>query len=124
MVVANRSAGDSASLTAIGDGLIAGDWHEAAHICYLLSPLTAPFGGIDTPTVRFTLLGAKSPRASSSYLTDLDSLALTEIYEFAHCLTPVAKGQEPFNGIPHLQAYRLAHAYLLAEMGDTQKAQK
>lgn len=124
MVVANRSAGDSASLTAIGDGLLAGDWHEAAHICYLLSPLTSSFGGIDTPNVRLTLLGSKSPRASSEYLRDLDYLSMTEIYEFSHCLTPVVKGQEAFNGIPHLQAYRLAHAYLLAEMGDTQKAQK
>lgn len=33
-------------------------------------------------------------------------------------MVPVSKGQEPNNGFPHLQAYRLIRAYAAAEAGD------
>jgi len=33
-------------------------------------------------------------------------------------MVPVSKGQEPNNGFPHLQAYRLIRAYAAAEIGD------
>lgn len=32
IIVANRGAGESAALTAVGDGLLTGDYQEAAHI--------------------------------------------------------------------------------------------
>ncbi|KAL9938014.1 hypothetical protein V8E36_003559 [Tilletia maclaganii] len=123
-VVANRSAGDSAVLTAIGDGLLVSESIEAAHVCYLLSPQTSTIGGVDTPGARATLIGGHNPRASVLYLRDLDSILLTEVYEFAQSLLPTVKGQEAFNGLPHLQAYRLVHAITLAELGDSVRAQK
>ncbi|KAN0061669.1 hypothetical protein ACQY0O_005660 [Thecaphora frezii] len=124
VVFTNKSANDSAALTAIGDGLAVHGLVEAAHFCYVLAPATSPFGGADTAAVRMTLLGCENPTTSSRYLHDLDGIILSEILEFAQSLAPIAKGQEPFSGIPHLQAYRLIHAYRLAELGDLQRAQK
>lgn len=121
VVLANRCAGDSAALTAVGDGLLLCGRQEAAHICYLLSPRTSPVSGVDP---RMALLGAPSPMASTSYLRDLDAFILSEIYEFSHALIPPAKGQEAFPGLAHLQAYRLLHAWQLAELGEGKRAQK
>ncbi|CEH17944.1 Regucalcin gene promoter region-related protein (RGPR) [Ceraceosorus bombacis] len=124
-ILANRGvSGDSAALTAMGDGLLQGGWVEAAHICYLLSPQTAALDGVDGPAVRLTLLGAHSPAASTDYLRDLDHILLTEIYEFIGSLRPVAKGGETYPGLPHLQAFKMLHAHHLAELGDTKGAQK
>jgi len=39
-------------------------------------------------------------------------------------LVPTVKGQEPFHGIPHLQAYRFMRAVLLAEIGEIQLANR
>ena len=121
-ILANRSSGDSATLTAIGDGLKLSGWTEAAHICYLLSPATSPMEGYDGPMTRLTLLGASSPDASTSYLRDLDHIILTEVFEYALSLQPIAKGAEAYHGLAYLQPYRLVHAYLLAEMGDVKQA--
>ena len=124
LVLSNKSPGDSAALTAIGDGLVTRGLIEAAHACYLLAPQTSPLGGVDSTAVRMTLLGSPSPKVSNAYVRDLDSIIMTEILEFAQSLVPVTKGQEHYGGIPHLQAYRLLHAYQLAELGDLARAQK
>lgn len=55
---------------------------------------------------------------------DLESIMLTELAEFAFSLAPTVKGQEPFAGFPHLQAFRLYHASLLADAGHVSQAQK
>ncbi|EPQ28504.1 uncharacterized protein PFL1_03807 [Pseudozyma flocculosa PF-1] len=124
IVLSNKSINDSAALTAIGDGLAVHGLVEAAHFCYALAPATSPFGGVDVSAVRMTLLGCQSPKVSAHYLQDLDGIILTEILEFAQSLMPITKGQDAYAGIPHLQAYRLVHAYRLAELGDVQRAQK
>lgn len=49
---------------------------------------------------------------------------LTELVEFALSLAPAVKGQEPFAGFPHLQAFRLYHAGHLADAGQVSQAQK
>lgn len=49
---------------------------------------------------------------------------LTELVEFALSLVPTAKGQEPFIGFPHLQAFRLYHAFCLADSGHVSQAQR
>lgn len=90
---------------------------------YLLSPQTSPLGGV-MPTARITLLGSRSPQVFPLSLKDPDVLIFSEILEFALSLVPVPKGQEAFNGIPHLQVYRLLRATSLAEMGDIQLAVK
>lgn len=124
IVASNRSASDSAALTAIGDGLCTRGLLEAAHFCYLLSPQTSPIGGADTSGARFTLLGLSSPKASAAFVQDLDGILMTEVLEFAQGLVPAVKGQEPFPGIAHLQAYKLVHAQHLADLGEVSKAQR
>ncbi|MCO5599776.1 hypothetical protein L7F22_053883 [Adiantum nelumboides] len=125
MILANRSSSDLSHLTAIGDGLSVGGWLEGAHVCYLLSLPTSGIDGFDGPGgARLTLLGTHSPAASSAYLRDLDAIILTEVLEFALSLRIVPKGGEQFQGLPHLQAYRIIHALFLAEMGETKKALK
>ncbi|KAF9482773.1 hypothetical protein BDN70DRAFT_800853 [Pholiota conissans] len=111
----------SSALTALGDQLIANDWVEAAHVCYLLSPQTSLFGGLGSPSARLTLIGAKNP---ADVMKHPDSLTFSEILEFAMSLVPVSKGQEAFHGIPHLQAYRFIRAIQLAEVGQIQLANK
>ncbi|TKY85854.1 hypothetical protein EX895_005395 [Sporisorium graminicola] len=124
IVASNRSTSDSAALTAIGDGLCTRGLLEAAHFCYLLSPQTSPIGGADTNGARFTLLGLSSPKTSATFVQDLDGILMTEVLEFAQGLVPAVKGQEPFPGIPHLQAYKLVYAQQLADLGEVGKAQR
>ncbi|KAF7304925.1 Protein transport protein sec16 [Mycena kentingensis (nom. inval.)] len=118
------TADTSAALTALGDQLLAHQWVEAAHVCYLLSPQTAPLGGLGNPTARIVLLGSRSPQVWPSFYKDSDPAIFTEILEFALSLTPPAKGQDAFFGFPHLQAYRFIRAIGLAELGELQLASR
>ncbi|BGP16572.1 hypothetical protein JCM10213_000516 [Rhodosporidiobolus nylandii] len=122
MIVANRTAGDAAALTALGDALAANGWVAAAHVCYLLSPQTSLATGLGTPGSRIVLLGS-TPFLPDGGI-DLESVKLTELVEFALSLTPTIKGHEPFAGFPHLQAFRLYHAAVLAEQDRVAQALK
>ncbi|GAA5975728.1 hypothetical protein JCM11641_005850 [Rhodosporidiobolus odoratus] len=122
MIVANRTAGDSAALTALGDALGANGWTTAAHICYLLSPQTSLATGLGTPGSRIVLVGSAPFQVDGGL--DLESVKLTELVEFAFSLTPTTKGHEPFVGFPHLQAFRLYHAAVLADEGHIPQALK
>ncbi|TDL27490.1 hypothetical protein BD410DRAFT_818910 [Rickenella mellea] len=125
MILSSQMGPDSsAALTTLGDCLLSNHWIEAAHCCYLLSPLTSPMGGIGTPSARITLVGSQSLPQSQSFTKDEDPIIFSEIAEFALTLRGAVKGQEPFNGFPHLQAYRLVRAEMLAEMGDTVVAKR
>ena len=84
---------------------------------YLLSPQTSPVGGAGMPGVRVVLYGSPNPMVSLNAVKDPDPMIFSEIVEFALSLTPLAKGQEAFNGLPHLQPYRLLRATILAELG-------
>ncbi|TBU65725.1 Sec23-binding domain of Sec16-domain-containing protein [Dichomitus squalens] len=110
----------SQALTALGDQLVVHQWIEAAHACYLLSPQTSPIGGGS----RLTLLGSPPPSLSPTFYKDPDPIIFSEILEFATSLATPAKGQEPFNGLPHLQPYRLIRAASLAEIGHVQLANR
>lgn len=67
--------------------------------------------------MRVVLLGAESPTVSRNFEKDDDAIIFTEIAEYAYSLVPTVKGQEPYAGLPHLQAYKLIRAVRLAEMG-------
>src|SRR5882762_1978665 len=84
---------------------------------YLLSPITSPIGGIGSPSTRLVLVGSHSPHHWPAFHKDPDPVILTEITEFAMSLAVPPKGQDPFQGLPHLQAYRLIRAMSLAEIG-------
>lgn len=86
--------------------------------------MTSVLGGPSVPGVRWSLLGAQDPLQSPVAAKDLEAIILTEILEFAFSLVPVPKGQEPYIGLPHLQAYRVLHACYLADAGLHSKAQK
>ena len=74
-------------------------------------------GGLGSPSTRLVLLGSRGPHHSVNFHTDSDSFILSEIAEFAMSLATPPKGQDPFHGLPHLQAYRLIRAFSLAEVG-------
>jgi COPII coat assembly protein SEC16 len=68
------------------------------------------------------LLGLSNPLTLGSFHKQVDPIILTEVAEFALSLVPTAKGQEPFAGLVHLQAYRLIRAHQLADFGNTAEA--
>ena len=88
----------------------------------MLSPQTSPIGGIGHPSARIVLVGSQGPQTSPNFAKDPDPLIFSEIVEFALSLTPPPRGQDPYQGIPHLQAYRFVRAMALAEIGDIQLA--
>ncbi|KAH7107114.1 Sec23-binding domain of Sec16-domain-containing protein [Auriculariales sp. MPI-PUGE-AT-0066] len=102
-IVSNRVPGDSNGLTALGDTLTDHKWIEAAHVCYLLSA---------------------NPSKTHNFSKDSDPFIFSEILEYALSLAPATPGQEPFHGFPHLQSYRLLHAWQLVEMGRDKLAQR
>lgn len=76
------------------------------------------------PAARLVLYGASSPKVSPTFWKDPDPIIFSEIVEFALSLTPPAKGQEAFPGIPHLQAYKLIRAANLTELGHIELANR
>ncbi|KAG1891037.1 Sec23-binding domain of Sec16-domain-containing protein [Suillus subluteus] len=124
MISSPLSSEWSATLTALGDYLVSHQQVEAAHVCYLLSPQTSPIGGIGSPSGRIVLIGSRNPHAWPSFYKDTDPIILSEIAEFAFLLKSVTKGQEPFHGLPHLQAYKLIRASYLAEIGEIRAASR
>lgn len=114
----------STALVALGDYLLSNQWIHAAHVCYLLAGQSTLLGGVRAPSARIVLLGAPSAQSRSDFYRDPDSIILTEILEFALSLPTPVKGQETFNGLPHLQAYKLVRAWTLAEMGQVKLASR
>ena len=121
LVLGNRSPEDSKALVALGRLLSSYGRAEAAHICYILAKTPGLFGGPDDPQVSVALLGADHLQQPSDYSRDLDSILLTEVYEFAlTVLAPSGISAVP----PHLQAYKLYHAMILADCGFRNEAQQ
>ena len=135
-IYSNHSAGDDTPLTALGDQLAAKQWIEAAHCWYAFNPhldhyiltylpsylLASGLSSISGTTClapRIALFGSEQAR---SFHTDLLPVILSEVAEYGLSLTPPVKGQEPYPGLPHLQAYRLWHASCLMETGDASLA--
>ena len=110
LVMGNRSPQDEYGLVALGKLLRDYGRVEAAHICFLFAPSLVHLGGLDDSQAHFTLLGTEVLKAGGH---DLDAILLTEVYEFGLSLRSTATSQN----IPHLQAYKLYHAYVLADAG-------
>ncbi|KAH9946034.1 Sec23-binding domain of Sec16-domain-containing protein [Epithele typhae] len=124
MIMSNPMTSESsAALTALGDQMLAHQWTEAAHICYMLSPQTSPLAGLGS-TPRLTLLGSPAPTSLPLFYRDSDHIVFSEILEFAMSLAAPTKGMEQFIGFPHLQPYRLIRANNLAELGHVQLANR
>lgn len=111
LILNNRSADDEKALLAMGKLLASYGRVEAAHICYLFARSVVQFSGADDTNTHFALLGFD--HASADTVVPLDAILLTEAYEFGLMLASPATSA----ATPHLQAYKLRHAYALAELG-------
>jgi hypothetical protein len=121
LVAGNRTANDGPSLIALGRLLASYGRAEAAHTCYLFARSLAKHSGADDSESHFVLLGANHTGAEQALLgNDLDSIVLTEIYEWASSLSAPANAA---HYAPHFQAYKLIYAQVLASHGLKSKAQ-
>ncbi len=121
LILSNRTPEDGKALVSLGQLLAGYGRTEAAHICYLFAKSPALFGGPDDPQVGVVLLGADHLRQPFDYSRDLDSILLTEVYDFARTILASSSAATVS---PHLQSYKLYHAMVLAEYGNKAEAQQ
>jgi hypothetical protein len=119
LILNNRSAGDAQALVALGKLLSGFGRAEAAHVCFLFAKNAAIFSGADDPNSHFSIVGGLPATQGSDFGNDLDTILLSEVYEFSFTL-----GSPALPPVPHLQAYKLYHAQVLAEMGRQTEAQQ
>ncbi|KXS11023.1 hypothetical protein M427DRAFT_138680 [Gonapodya prolifera JEL478] len=116
LILANRTMGDSAALTGLGDQLRMFGRYFAAQICYLLSGTPWAFSGIDSPDNRVILVGTDhTDFCQKRFWESPNAVHLSEVLELASTLhnnAGIAVGS-----LPHLQAYKVAHAWSLADYG-------
>ncbi|GAB7352990.1 hypothetical protein MBLNU459_g3554t1 [Dothideomycetes sp. NU459] len=120
LIISNRSNNDVQAIASLGRLLASYGRVEAAHTCFLFAQTSVQHGGADDAKSDFVLLGADHHTQPHELAINLDSIMLTEIYEFVLSLSP-APGHSAV--IPHLQAYKLHHAFELAEHGLRNEAQ-
>ncbi|GAM83615.1 hypothetical protein ANO11243_016030 [Dothideomycetidae sp. 11243] len=120
LILSNRSTNDVQAIAALGRLLASYGRVEAAHVCYIFAGSAVRHGGLDDKETSFVLLGADHKDTSVALGSDLDSILLTEVYEYLQSLSP-QPGHAPV--IPHLQSYKLVHAYELAQHGYRTQAQ-
>ncbi|KAK5065058.1 hypothetical protein LTR84_000893 [Exophiala bonariae] len=123
LVLNNRAPGDHQALAVLGKLLEDYQRIEAAHICYLFSRSPAKpviMGGIDDAQADIVLLGADHKTRPSDFMRNQEAVILTEIYEFA--TNVLISGSTPVN-MPHLSAFKLQKAGILAENGMKSEAQ-
>ncbi|CAK7224404.1 vesicle coat component [Sporothrix curviconia] len=120
LILSNRSADDVQAINSLGDLLSGYGRAEAAHVCFLFSRSAAVFGGLDDPAANVVLLGADHKRQADSFAKETDAVLLSEVYEYGLSLS----GGSNLNAAnsPHLAAYKLQHAMVLAEYGLRDKA--
>ncbi|KAM3423682.1 Protein transport protein sec16 [Cercospora zeina] len=118
LIAGNRTPADGNSLLALGKLLSNYGRAEAAHTCFLFARVLTKHTGADDPEATFVLLGANHQRQDESFGNDLDSIILTEIYEWASSFS-----QQRAEYTPHLQPFKLKHAQELAAAGLTNQAQ-
>lgn len=120
LALSNRTSNDGQALVALGRLLSGYGRAEAAHICFIFAKVPGIFGGSDDPQAAITLLGADHAQRPFDFSRDIDSILLTEVYEFA-CTILAPSPSVTIS--PHLQAYKLYHAMMLVEHGSRADAQ-
>jgi len=119
LILNNRSDGDVSALLALGRLLAQYGRVEAAHVCFIFARPVVHLSGVDDTQADLVLIGADHRRNPLELGVDLEPVLLTEVYEFALSLS----SQGGSHVVPHLQNYKLAHAYQLAENGYRTDAQ-
>ena len=117
LILGNRSPGDAGALIALGELLSNYERAEAAHICFMFARQASVFGGLDDPRANFVLVGADHKRQGDHLFKDTEALLLSEVYEYGMCLTGGVHATAP-----HLAAYKLQLATVLAEYGQQNRA--
>ena len=121
LILSNRSTEDARALLKLGELLATYGRYEAAHICLIFSKLPGIFGGPDDPSVSVVLLGTDHRQVPFNFAKNIDSILLTEVYEFLNSV--LSSNTSPFN-LSYLQAFKLYHAEILAEHGRREEAQQ
>ncbi|KAH9904700.1 Sec23-binding domain of Sec16-domain-containing protein [Xylariomycetidae sp. FL2044] len=119
LILSNRNLGDAQALRSLGNLLSQYGRAEAAHICYIFARQQAVFGGLDDPNANFVLVGADHRRQADQFAKETEALQLSEVYEYGLSL---GGGSNATQTCPHLAAYKLQHAMVLAEYGFRDKA--
>ena len=117
LILGNRSPDDARALIALGELLSNYERAEAAHICFMFARQASVFGGLDDPRANFVLVGADHKRQGDHLFKDTEALLLSEVYEYGMCLTGGVHATAP-----HLAAYKLQLATILAEYGQQSRA--
>ncbi|ERS95594.1 hypothetical protein HMPREF1624_08110 [Sporothrix schenckii ATCC 58251] len=115
LVLSNRSVDDVQAINALGNLLSGYGRAEAAHVCYLFSRNATVFGGLDDPAANVVLFGADHKRQADAFAKETDAVLLSEVYEYGLSLTGASSLGA--SSSPHLAAYKLQHAMVLAEYG-------
>jgi hypothetical protein len=110
------------AIVEFGDSLMKSGNTFAAHICYILSGKDSIFTSIDKEDVRLTLIGVDDGIYGSNALRNPLAVQLTEFYEYSLSLRKKESTSESGLGIPHFQAYKLAYAWWLSDLGYVQRA--
>lgn len=119
LILGNRSTGDNEAIQALGKLLASYDRTEAAHICFIFGRSKAVFSGGDDPKADMVLIGSDHRSASHDFERDLESIQLTEVYEYALMLSGAPSMSA---GAPHLTAYKLQLAKFFSSRGLRAKA--
>jgi len=119
LVLSNRSMDDSQALNALGKLLSGYGRAEAAHICFLFARAYSVFGGIDDPSANIVLVGSDHLRQPYEFDKEMEPILLSEVYEYGISLSSTSNIAV---SSPHLSAYKLQHAMILAEYGFREKA--
>ncbi|KAK3997676.1 putative COPII coat assembly protein sec-16 [Cladorrhinum sp. PSN332] len=119
LILSNRSADDTRSINSLGVLLSGYGRAEAAHICFMFGRSHTVFGGLDDPNSNFVLVGSDHKRQTEQFAKEIEPLLLSEVYEYGQSLAGVSNVAITN---PHLAAYKLQHAYALAEHGFRDKA--
>jgi hypothetical protein len=117
LILSNRSTDDTQAIVALGKLLAGYGRAEAAHTCYLFAPRQAVFSGVDDPYTNIVLLGSDHLRQPHSFDSELEPILLSEVYEYGLSLT----AKNPTSA-PHLAAYKVHFATVLAQSGQREKA--
>lgn len=117
LILGNRSPEDARALISLGELLSSYGRAEAAHICFMFARQSSVFGGLDDPRANFVLVGADHKRQGDHLFKDTEALLLSEVYEYGMCLTGGVHATAP-----HLAAYKLQLATILAEYGQQNRA--
>ncbi|KAK4646340.1 vesicle coat component [Podospora bellae-mahoneyi] len=119
LILSNRSVGDAKAINSLGTLLSGYGRAEAAHICFMFARHNTIFGGFDDPNSHFVLVGSDHKRQAEQFAKEIEPLLLSEVYEYGQSL---AGNSHVVISNPHLAAYKLQHAYALAEYGFRDKA--